>query len=1119
MINSSLNEIKKKLEEVESLENRRSALSGFSLFLIVAAITIIVYCFLELVFGFTSTVRTILFYLIVAACFALFSNLVIIPLLRSFFVLSKPDYSSTSKKIGLAFSDIKDELLNAIEILTLSIPGYSSDLINAAFERIYKKSESIDFKTSVDFSKTKKQLGFTAAGVFLVSILIIIIPGFSSSAYRIINYSKNFTPPQKFYFQLIPGNKEVTKGDGVSIVVSISGDAPAKISLMRKSAEQTEFEESLLNADESGKSIYKVSEVKSSFEYFAAAEGVKSDVYKISVINRPIITQLDVIITPPAYSGLPQTIQRDNGNISALPGSKISLGINSSRELSNATIMFSDNVNRRMSVLGQKADTDFAIYKSLTYSINIIDYQNIANINPITYSIQKLEDRLPSIEMITPKESVKLGTDGKISIITKVSDDYGFSSLQLNYQLTTSRYREAAQELTQVPIPIKKESVEDEVYYVWDLTPLFLAEGEALSFFMEVFDNDIVSGPKSARTPTLSILIPSLDDLYKTAENTQQEASKDLSETLKEAEKLSRELKNISDDLKQNSRDVSWQEKERVEKASQRFSELMQKTDDAAKKLDEMRRDLMQNNLLSEETLQKYNELQDLLDQLNSEELREAFKRMQESLQNMMRDNVQMSLEELKANEEYFKKSLERTLNLLKRIQIEQKLDELIKRTEDISEKLEELSQKTSQSNLNEKNKRDELTNRQNDLTKDIERMSAEMKNLDQKMSEMSDMPKEEMEKLLNEFENQKNVELSEEILKELKQMRKLEALKNQQQLSQNIQNAKSQMQSLQSALQQMNQMRTFFEMMKILDDLLTLSKTQEDLKNNTFNLAPLSPETNRNSREQSDIQNNLSKILQKMSALSQKTFAITPEMGRSLGRAYSEMQQSITLMQNGNPAGSSQKQTEAMKYLNEAATLMKGGMDQMMSGGQGGGMMSMMQQLQQMSQQQMDLNQLTQMLNQGRMTQEMMSQMQRIAQQQEIIRKSLEQLNRESQETGQSKRLATNLEKILEEMREVVSNLQSQKLDDELLKKQERILSKLLDAQRSINERDFENERRSNTGKNVARTSPPELMLSTEEGRNKLRDEFMKAIREGYKKDYEELIRKYFEALEKEKQ
>jgi len=141
---------------------------------------------------------------------------------------------------------------------------------------------------------------------------------------------------------------------------------------------------------------------------------------------------------------------------------------------------------------------------------------------------------------------------------------------------------------------------------------------------------------------------------------------------------------------------------------------------------------------------------------------------------------------------------------------------------------------------------------------------------------------------------------------------------------------------------------------------------------------------------------------------------------------------------------------------------------------------------------------------------------MQRLAQQQDAIRKSLEQLDQETKETGQSKKLASNLEKILSEMKEVVTNLQSEKMNNDLVKQQEKILSKLLDAQTSMNERDYEKDRKSSSGKDYDRSSPPDLILNTDEGQNKLKDELLKAIREGYKKDYEDIIRKYFEALDK---
>ncbi|MCJ7553490.1 MAG: hypothetical protein MUO34_06360, partial [Ignavibacteriaceae bacterium] len=64
---------------------------------------------------------------------------------------------------------------------------------------------------------------------------------------------------------------------------------------------------------------------------------------------------------------------------------------------------------------------------------------------------------------------------------------------------------------------------------------------------------------------------------------------------------------------------------------------------------------------------------------------------------------------------------------------------------------------------------------------------------------------------------------------------------------------------------------------------------------------------------------------------------------------------------------------------------------------------------------------------------------------------------------------------------------------------------------------RDFEKERRSETGQSIVRQSPSELNLSSDQGKNKIKDELNRAVREGYKKDFEDLIRRYYEALQKE--
>jgi hypothetical protein len=134
-------------------------------------------------------------------------------------------------------------------------------------------------------------------------------------------------------------------------------------------------------------------------------------------------------------------------------------------------------------------------------------------------------------------------------------------------------------------------------------------------------------------------------------------------------------------------------------------------------------------------------------------------------------------------------------------------------------------------------------------------------------------------------------------------------------------------------------------------------------------------------------------------------------------------------------------------------------------------------------------------------------------------VRKSLEQLAKEAAQAGDLSKILGDLNNVAQEMREVQTDLAQGNVNPETLRKQDRIVSRLLDSQRSARERDFEKRRKAESGTNVARRSPGAIDLSTQEGKSQLRQDMLKALEEGYSRDYEDLIRKYFELLEQEQQ
>jgi len=1100
------------LRQLYRKELKQKFLEGIILFIGLTFSVNLAFSLLELAGLNSAAERTILFYTSLVIIVSGLIPLCVFPLFKMFLPITEKEIFRLAESVGKTFLEIKDELKNAIELdKEKNKEIFSSELIQASIEKVSSKLTRVDLDKCIDYSGLKLFFKIVIGFVLLNVLMFIIFPQLSWATFRIINYQKEFAVTPNLMFEISPGDTSITKGDYLKIKISVYGESPDLVNLNIKESGSTKYLSKKIFRNKDGYFISKFENVKNPFVYKITSGKLSSRIYRIKVIDRPVIKNLRVKISPPAYSRISETEQIDNGNIAALRGSRIFLSVNSSKPLKSAKLIFSDSSSIQMKIKNDNASLIFTLNESKTYFISISDKFGVRNSNPIKYSVNVIDDLYPEIELLKPNTDVQLGNNNMIQILSDIKDDYGFTKLLLRFKLVSSRFESPWEKEKSLEIPVNIDEKEQQSEYVWNVAELNPTVEDVYSFYLEIFDNDRISGPKSAKSKTLTVRIPTLDELYKDADKKQGDIKNDLEETLKEANKLKEEIKKLSNELKQDKKEISWNEKEKIQKSIEKFQQLQNKIDDVQKQLSEMKKDVQENKLLSNETLEKYQELQNLMDELTNEELKNAFKKLEDALKSLNRNDTQKALDEMKFDEETFQKSLERTINLLKRIQIEQKLDELTKRAENISEELEELQKSTEQEKIDS----DKLAKKQNELTKEIQKFNEEAEKLSKKMSEFKDMPKDEMDKLNKELDEQNNEEKSENAEKQLEKNNRQQASQMQKQMLSNMKQNMKKLSQIQSSMQMQNQISTMMEMMKALNGLISLSKEQESIRQK--NQSGNSSEFNESTKSQNQLKNNLDKIINQLSELSQKSFAITPEMGKALGKAKMNMQQAIQNIQSKNVSSVLKSQQESMKYLNESASLLKSGMEQMMQGGgQGGGMMSLMQQMEKLSQQQMGLNQITQQLNQGQLTEGQQGELQKLAQQQEMIRKSLDELNREAKESGQSKKLATNLEDILKEMKEVVENLQSEKIDDDVIKSQDKILSRMLDAQRSINERDYEKQRESAEGKTFSRKSPGEL--SDIEKKTKIQEELQKAIREGYKKDYENLIRRYYESLEKSK-
>lgn len=91
-------------------------------------------------------------------------------------------------------------------------------------------------------------------------------------------------------------------------------------------------------------------------------------------------------------------------------------------------------------------------------------------------------------------------------------------------------------------ISINKNTTQNEFFHYWDASTLGVTPGDQLEYYFEVWDNDGVSGPKSARSQTQIFKAPTLKELAENTEKTNENVKKDLQESLKQAQKIQKQI-------------------------------------------------------------------------------------------------------------------------------------------------------------------------------------------------------------------------------------------------------------------------------------------------------------------------------------------------------------------------------------------------------------------------------------------------------------------------------------------------------------------------------------------------------------------------------------------------
>ncbi len=1089
----------------------------------------------EAVFFATSSVRQLLWYGWLGATGALIVGAALPTVARLLGVLPREPLDKLALRIGRYYPHIGDMLCNVLQLVNRleQQRGTSAELALAAFAQVAQRAQEIDFDVILDRRRTWRSV-LLFFGIVGISSLIGGVAPLRSAFHRLVMWERSFLPPPPFQLRVEPLKAVVVRGTPVTIQVRAEGIPPTVVRLVLLPAEgERQLRE--LSAQTPGNFVADIGRVMSSLRFYAVADWmgyeVRSPEGSIRVVDPLLIRSLSCEIRPPAYTRLePMRLNEQGGEVAVPRGSVAWVTVEANRALQSAEILFArpeDTLRSPLRVSGRLAQGSFPIATSGAWTVVLQDSEGQRNTNPLWYRLTVLEDAPPQISFIQPTSDVELSEQQILPIRVAVSDDYGFSRLLLHYRLASSRYVASQKEFRTLSIPFLPSLPVQEVPYVWDLSPLKPSPEDRYEFFVEVWDNDAMTGPKSARTPILSATLPSLEQVLRQSEGVQQRIAEELQESVRQFDQLRQRSEELRRQLSMPSArqpQARWEQQRRLEELLQQHQQVQERMERLQQQLEDIAERLERAQAISPETLQKYRELQQLLQQVRSPELQRLMEQLQNALRQMSPEQMRQALQQFRFNEAEFRAVLERTLRLLKRLQAEQKLEALRRQLEALAEQQEQLHQQTERAQAPEQ--LSELARRQEAIRAEWQRIQQEWQETERLLQDvLPETPPEALQAAAEQLNDAQASEMLQQAERELQRGQRMSAQQAQRRAASRMRSAAAALQRLWDELQRNLTREIQRQLQKAMVDALELSEQQEKLLQRTQSVPAGSQRLIELARRQEELRSAASAVTERVMGVAQKSFAVTPQMARELGTALRAMQQARTQLSERSPTSAAQAQQEAMEALNRSVLLLQDALSALQAAtsgacpnpgsGQGAGAMGFLERLQQLALQQQGITQALQQLSQGRLTMEQQAQLARLAAQQAQVQQALEELARQ-QQALEGRKLLGDLRRLSEEMREVVQELQSGTVTEETVRRQHRILSRMLDALRSLYERDYEPQRESRPGQNLVRPSPPGLRLP-EQQPALVPEQIMPALQQGYSRDYRRLIERYFDQLRRQ--
>lgn len=1061
---------------------------------------------------------------------------IIIPLLKMQRLGKIISHEQAAGIIGKHFPEISDKLLNILQLRHNSNNAESRELIDASINQKATQISVVPFSQAVDLGRNKKYLPYLLIPVAIAVGIFLLAPSvFRDASERLMKPDQNFAPPAPFAFHVTNTNMKVPLYGDYTVEAEVKGEKLPEQVFVQVGEEQLE-----MHKISKTKYSYTFNHVGQPIDFKLTAANIYSDRYLLTVIEKPMLQAFRVSVEYPAYTGKKNEELQSLSDMSMPAGTVLRWSLKATHTDVVSMKMGNAGNDLPLQKNGDEWKTAARFMQDTAYTIFLSNKQ-MPKSDSFRYQMQVIPDLNPQVQMQEMKDSI---TGQQVLLTGNASDDYGISRLYFHYAI----YNSGKQLVAEKNIPVKLQAgnvVPFQQYF--DFGSLDLQPGQEVNYYMEGWDNDAVNGSKSGRSDIHTYRMFDLQEVDSAMDQNSKQISQGLSSSAEQAKKLQNDLKDMQNQLLQSD-NMNWEKQQNMKSLADKQEQLKNQVESIKKRFEEQKKQSEKKNY-SDEVKEKQEAVQKQLDNLLNKELAEQLKKLQEMMRNMNKENAFQNLQQMEQQNKLFNMDMERIQELMKKLDMQMKMEDLAKKMDDLANRENQLQKSTDAQSKDNK----QLDKEQQEIQKDLkDALQKDMKEIDklnneQQRPEKTDDAKEQGK------EADQNMDQSSD---QLKKSDKQKASQAQSKAQQNLKQMSAALKKMAAGMDAEQIDIDIKATRQILTNLIRFSFDQEKLMNKVKQTPLSSPLYVANAQEQNRLKANAKMMKDSLFTLSKRVFQIAATVNKETSDLEANINSTISALEGRRLSEGVTRQQYAMTSANNLALLLNELLSNLMESqaeasgeGQGQGKpkpgkgkgSGAGQQMKDIITGQESLGKGMEGKGQqqggkqpgdkqggnkpGKSGQNGAGgggqgegqdgdsgdaqQLAQMAQQQAALRRQIQELSSMLNSKGMNGN-AKELRAIQDAMDKNETDLVNRKLNSELMMRQKEIMSRLLEAEKSIREQEEDNKRNANAGKDEQRPMPPELQqyLQSRQSLLDLYKTVPPSLRPYYKKMAEEYLK-----------